>query len=524
MPFLKKASWLRNGETSYSDDQLNTSSVEESLDDEPPDFGPKVPQSVPLRMLGFGILMGWHFLILYFPELSLEASPDLSERFIGQFVLNGSVCLSFLFFGWLIGRHEERMSSLMNKMCFASTAVTVVAVLVFGFVKPNTLPVLYHGSIGVMGFCEGLFMLLWFRFYAESSTNYTVSYLAASAIVGALICYFARNLTGYLPLVVFIALPIFSMILFLSAVRNTTHREASLHGKGRNNWSGASGFFYKTTAQLVAFSFCFGLLQGIATLGDSIPFRVDNSLSTLGFGVAGGILYIVYLRSPKHQDLMPAHLISVVLFLLGISFVPFVEGWPSVAMSALAMTGFTLFDMATLSFLINLTRSFDLNAESTLGYNRAAEYGAFTLGIALSFLVVQLFGDYPLLANLVTTASAFVCAVTVLLLFLDTDNIWTSENAQNIGGFGAEDDAITEMKGRWKTACEQICDEYQLSPREKDVFALIAKGRNAEYVQNALYISGHTAKTHISNIYKKLEIHSVQELLDMVEERKGSLN
>ena len=48
----------------------------------------------------------------------------------------------------------------------------------------------------------------------------------------------------------------------------------------------------------------------------------------------------------------------------------------------------------------------------------------------------------------------------------------------------------------------------------------MAKGRNAEYIQNALFISNHTAKTHIANIYRKLDVHSAQELLDLVEDAK----
>ncbi len=46
---------------------------------------------------------------------------------------------------------------------------------------------------------------------------------------------------------------------------------------------------------------------------------------------------------------------------------------------------------------------------------------------------------------------------------------------------------------------------------------LVAKGRNADYIQQSLTISTHTAKTHIANIYHKLDVHSMQELLDLVE-------
>ena len=48
---------------------------------------------------------------------------------------------------------------------------------------------------------------------------------------------------------------------------------------------------------------------------------------------------------------------------------------------------------------------------------------------------------------------------------------------------------------------------------------LLAKGRGIEHIQNKLYISGHTVKTHTYNIYKKMGIGSREELLDAIETR-----
>ena len=87
----------------------------------------------------------------------------------------------------------------------------------------------------------------------------------------------------------------------------------------------------------------------------------------------------------------------------------------------------------------------------------------------------------------------------------------------------AEEEQAPEFvrtRGRWRSACDAVCEEYGLSPREREIFPSIAKGRNAEYIQNAFVISGHTAKTHISNIYRKLGVHSLQELLDIVDSKK----
>lgn len=63
---------------------------------------------------------------------------------------------------------------------------------------------------------------------------------------------------------------------------------------------------------------------------------------------------------------------------------------------------------------------------------------------------------------------------------------------------------------------ERIAVRYGLTPREKEVFALLAQGRSREYVRKTLMISDGTAKTHTNHIHQKLGIHSREELLDLV--------
>ena len=45
----------------------------------------------------------------------------------------------------------------------------------------------------------------------------------------------------------------------------------------------------------------------------------------------------------------------------------------------------------------------------------------------------------------------------------------------------------------------------------------LAKGHNATSIQEQLYISEGTTKTHIRHIYRKLDVHSQQELIQIVE-------
>ncbi|MEG0322579.1 MAG: helix-turn-helix transcriptional regulator [Raoultibacter sp.] len=49
---------------------------------------------------------------------------------------------------------------------------------------------------------------------------------------------------------------------------------------------------------------------------------------------------------------------------------------------------------------------------------------------------------------------------------------------------------------------------------------LLAKGHNSAFIQERLFISEGTAKTHIRHIYKKLDIHNQQDLMRIVDEQR----
>lgn len=66
-------------------------------------------------------------------------------------------------------------------------------------------------------------------------------------------------------------------------------------------------------------------------------------------------------------------------------------------------------------------------------------------------------------------------------------------------------------------ACDEAIARFGLTPREGDVLRLLARGRTSPVIQEKLYLSHNTVKTHVRHIYAKLDIHSQQELIDIVE-------
>lgn len=68
-----------------------------------------------------------------------------------------------------------------------------------------------------------------------------------------------------------------------------------------------------------------------------------------------------------------------------------------------------------------------------------------------------------------------------------------------------------------RAACGRLTADRRLSPREADVLELLARGRNNAYIQEALVVTRNTVKSHIRHIYTKLDVHSQQELIDLVD-------
>lgn len=72
--------------------------------------------------------------------------------------------------------------------------------------------------------------------------------------------------------------------------------------------------------------------------------------------------------------------------------------------------------------------------------------------------------------------------------------------------------------GRFRGKCETVANTFLLSRRETEILFFLAKGHNAAYIQEKLYISEGTAKTHIRHIYRKCDVHNQQDLMRMVED------
>ena len=111
----------------------------------------------------------------------------------------------------------------------------------------------------------------------------------------------------------------------------------------------------------------------------------------------------------------------------------------------------------------------------------------------------------------VVVVSAFLCLVVQCSAFV----------VGNLRPGNAQGQPQADSSGA-RASLEQVCgrlsERFGLTAREQDVLLLLAKGRTASYIARDLVVSEPTVRTHMSHIYRKMDVASHQQLLDTVEQ------
>lgn len=133
---------------------------------------------------------------------------------------------------------------------------------------------------------------------------------------------------------------------------------------------------------------------------------------------------------------------------------------------------------------------------------------------------------YAMVALLTTGFFMTACLVVFCLLNIDgylARSLLGSggpDGAEGESGETAASKGEADVSEARRAACESIGDEYDLTRREVDVLDLFSRGLSAQKTALALSISVNTVNTHAMTLYRKLDIHSKQELVELVDGRE----
>ena len=169
-------------------------------------------------------------------------------------------------------------------------------------------------------------------------------------------------------------------------------------------------------------------------------------------------------------------------------------GLPSLSQAGTALLVFACSLLATLFALLLMRVSFLYDLPRTVAF-------ALTCTATAAGAAAGMVADWAFVAALDGISVALAACGCLLVLVATT--VVLSANPSAFVPARHADDGEAREEGRFARACDEAMAEGGLSAREREIFLLLAKGRNAEYVANTFVISRYTAKTHINNIYRK---------------------
>lgn len=97
-------------------------------------------------------------------------------------------------------------------------------------------------------------------------------------------------------------------------------------------------------------------------------------------------------------------------------------------------------------------------------------------------------------------------------LALQSEDVASAYGAEAMGPFEGR-----VVADRLVMLCDALAEEYGLTPREREIAELIARGRSKAYIAETRFISENTVRGHVKRLYAKLDVHSKQELVDFIE-------
>lgn len=275
-----------------------------------------------------------------------------------------------------------------------------------------------------------------------------------------------------------------------------------------------SVFFSAIHPALLAF-----LISGVAfgfgaTMrnGDAAP--QENLLSVAPLSAA--VLCIALTRREGRVDAL--YLTSALLILGGFVFfspssVSSSAGFITNLSDIFFMAGYDLFVLTAFVFIVAVSAKNPLDAlRVALIYYCFVDVGT-AIGAAFrnSLLSILQGGTDDSLAFLVVSVITLLFASYIVVVAKRSD---LSRSILRLPGLSPAlaRNASLDIKRR----CQLCAQRHSLTPREQEILEYLALGYTAIGIKDKLTISQNTAKSHIKNIYRKMGVHSQQQLIDAV--------
>lgn len=446
-------------------------------------------------------------LLIYSATVTPFQRFDGTSLFVGTFAevsLAASVIIS-LFFACMIlfGRRLPLAPLMMIGGAFYLLGAAAFIYLVFSETSNSMLTVVaaLSTALGNVALC-----LIWGRIFKRYRLKEALILVALGCITSAIIC----KLLSVLP-------PTATIALFLACSVATIVMPSFLKTPSSGAMMGAAGSNVRKA------------LETLRTLADVI---IAPALGLLFFAFVMGVMREAFTESYNSHILATVVASAILIFYalyrtkrfamraIHQTFIPL---FAVVLLTATSITSSLGQGSSIAMFLIFLLYTFaaTLTLATLCAIANAAEFSSdliFSMAVFLFALasIGGLVSSEFLSANMVSVVVTIATTVYAFSMVLYPYLKWQQETTWEIREEKSETESLLER-------CTRIATEHHLTTREQEILSYLAEGHNGTYISEALFISPNTVRTHIHNIYRKLDVTSREDILRLTRQNSDQV-
>lgn len=457
----------------------------------------------PLRVIGFGLFWSWIWLLFQDTErIAAAESPSFLMTLL-YYLPTLFYALGFVSIGimYRAGRLVPHGCIYEASLTSALTLGTVLVAIGF-WVYPSFTQLGFSFCLGgciLSGFCAAFLHTEWARLFVSLGARATI-----------ICCVFATLFAGAIVLATE-AVPqqiIWPFLIVVPGVSAVTLFRDPLHHDGSAPSNDATKVYMPW--KLLATAFVQGLSLGLIAVLSTSFLGATSATVTVGYILGALLIFgvVLFFRVDYNS------------FIYKIGFPIMAAAWLIVlvmgTVSTLSIgvhaTGYRFVDLAIWSVTIYIIKEKQLPTNWVCAVNTSALMAGQFLGAGLALL--------PALSTLRSLQEQFLstyAALMAFLLFMVALLVFSTKNLKT--GWGLVRPSDESAPDVLAEACQKLGSYHRLTKREVDILVYLARGRNRAFICEELVLAQDTVKTYIRTVYRKLEVHSQQELISIVEDR-----
>lgn len=485
-----------------------------------------------MRLRHVGLAFFWACSMLTFRSsilLSGEANTPGFETLvvIVSFVANMTTLLALA--AWVENDPDriDRLPSWPLPVLSVAGLLTIVASGAIG--GPALLPLLLGGS-ALAGVGYGWFWGSWADCYGRMHPARTSFYLPVAFFLTAALFLGVSLLTenlGVPAVVLMIPLPLLSLACLKRCRAEEPDGRASRTDGTKRSLAALGSLLGLIIASLVL-SCLFGFVWEMTVFSVGSVNEAHLAPLVANLAVAAVVIALV-LYARKRIDLGIAYRIVVPVIVVLFAVLPFFWDTNPVALNIIMSASYGVFDVIIWSLVAACSYDFAVSGYIVGGIVRALSILLRLVGIGIGYLIMLVPGNASTLIVGLSIGALYVLVMLGLFYALRRKRRgWFGPILENDVEIEAKDDkadapapnptpAAPETDERAELY-QSLAEDYGLTRREAEVLPYLARGRSAKVIAEALFVSESTVRTHTRRIFEKTDLHSKQQLIDLIEQ------